>query len=65
MFHSFSAGTVFIRQDLTSSDVRFWRIKTVPALKRLTFKATLVTDLVYVERWKETPLPLVYDASRP
>ena len=34
-FESFSAGTVFIRQNLTSVDVRFWRIKTVPALKRL------------------------------
>ena len=32
-FNSFSAGTVFIRQNLTSVDVRFWRIKTVPALK--------------------------------
>ena len=25
----FNAGTVFIRQSLTSTDVRFWRIKTV------------------------------------
>ena len=32
-FNSFSAGTVFIRQNLTSADVRFWRIKTSPALK--------------------------------
>ena len=31
--NSFSAGTVFIRQNLTSTDVRFWRIKRVPALK--------------------------------
>ena len=31
----FSTGTVFIRQNLTSTDVRFWRIKTVPALKKL------------------------------
>ena len=31
----FSAGTVFIRQNLTSADVRFWRIKTVSALKEL------------------------------
>ena len=31
----FSAGTVFIRQNLTSADVRFWRIMTVPALKGL------------------------------
>ena len=34
-FNSFSAGTVFIRQNLTSTDVRFWCIKTVPALKGL------------------------------
>ena len=27
--NSFSAGIVFIRQNLTSVDVRFWRIKTV------------------------------------
>ena len=34
-FFCFSAGIVFIRQNLTSSDVRFWRINTVPALKGL------------------------------
>ena len=34
-FHFFSAETVFIRQNLTSTDVRFWHIKTVPALKGL------------------------------
>ena len=28
----FSAGTVFIRQNLTSVDVRFWRINTIPTL---------------------------------
>ena len=33
--NSFSVGTVFIRQNLTSVDVRFWRIKTVAALKEL------------------------------
>ena len=31
--NSFSAGTVFRRNNLTSTDVRFWRLKTVPALK--------------------------------
>ena len=31
----FSAGTVIRRQNLTSVDVRFWRLKTVPALKEL------------------------------
>ena len=34
-FHSFSAGSVFIRQHLTSTDVRCWRKKTVPSLKGL------------------------------
>ena len=33
--NSFSAGTVFRRQNLTSKDVRFWRIKTVSTLKGL------------------------------
>ena len=32
----FSAGTVFRRQNLTSVDVRFWRLKTIPALKEWT-----------------------------
>ena len=35
--NSFSAGTVFISQNLTSVDVRFWRIKTIPALKELKY----------------------------
>ena len=30
----FSAGLVFIRQNLTSVDVRFWRIETIPALNK-------------------------------
>ena len=33
IFYSFSAGTDFRRQNLTSIDVRFWRLKSVPALK--------------------------------
>ena len=33
----FSAGTVFIRQNLTSVDVRLWRVKTVPALTELKY----------------------------
>ena len=32
---------VFIRQNLTSTDVRFWRIKTVPALKELRSRVGL------------------------
>ena len=31
--NSFSAGTVFRRQNLTSKGVRFWRLKSIPALK--------------------------------
>ena len=31
----FSAGTDFRRQNLTSIDVRFWRLKSIPALKEL------------------------------
>ena len=34
-FPCFSAVTFFRRQNLTSIDVRFWRLKTVPALKGL------------------------------
>ena len=32
----FSAGIDFRRHNLTSTDVRFWRIKTLPALKGYT-----------------------------
>ena len=35
MFYSSSAGIDFKRQNMTSIDVRFWRLKTVPALKGL------------------------------
>ena len=30
--YSFSAGVDFRRQNLTSADVRFWRLKSIPAL---------------------------------
>ena len=33
IFHSFGAGIDFRRQNLTSTDVIFWRLKSVPALK--------------------------------
>ena len=32
-FNPFRAGTVFSRRNPTSVDVRFWRLKTVPALE--------------------------------
>ena len=38
-FNSSSVGTVFWRQNLTSIDVRFWRLKTVPALKQLPYNS--------------------------
>ena len=34
-FNSLSVGIFLIRHNLTSTDVRLWRIKTVPALKGL------------------------------
>ena len=37
LFNPFSAGTIFIRQDLTSVDARLCRIKMVPALKELKY----------------------------
>ena len=37
MLSPYSVGSVFIRQNLTSVDVRFWRIKTFPALKELKY----------------------------
>ena len=33
MLNPFNAGTVFRRQNVTSIDVRFWRLKSIPALK--------------------------------
>ena len=33
----YSVGTVFIRQNLTSVDVRFWCIKTISPLKELKY----------------------------
>ena len=36
-FNSCSAGIAFSRQNLTSTDVRFWRLKSIPALWGLNF----------------------------
>ena len=33
-FYSYSAGINFRRQNLTTTDVRFWRLKSVPALEK-------------------------------
>ena len=31
-FNPYSAGIEFSRQNLTTTDVRFWRLKSIPAL---------------------------------
>ena len=38
VYNSFSAGIDFRRQNLTSTDVRFWRLKSIPALKGLSYR---------------------------
>ena len=34
-FYSYSAGIDFSRQNLTSTDVRFWLLKSIPALYKV------------------------------
>ena len=41
IFYSFSAGIDFTRQNLTSLDVRFWRLKSYPRTKRANIVGTL------------------------
>ena len=43
-FYSYSAGIDFSRQNLTSTDVRFWRLKLIPALQGLS--ASTVMDKI-------------------
>ena len=45
---SFSAGIEFIRENLRSTDVRFWLIKEVPALRELTYFGTFILRTWYV-----------------
>ena len=42
-FYSYSADIDFSRQNLTSVDVRFWRLKSIPALKELTTGADYIS----------------------
>ena len=49
--NSFSAGTDFMRQNLTSTDVRFWRIKTLPALKELKIISSYTGDKTVWIKW--------------
>ena len=37
IINPFSAGINFRRQNLTSVDVRFWRLKSIPAPKEYTY----------------------------
>ena len=50
-FNFFSAVIVFMSQNLTSTDVRFWRIKTVPALKGLTLDLLNYLFLYYLTQF--------------
>ena len=40
VINPFSVGTVFRRQNLTSTDIRFWRLKMVPTMKELQWAKT-------------------------
>ena len=44
--NSFSAGTVFRRHNLTSVDVRFWRLKTVSRPERVTITKKYTSDIL-------------------
>ena len=57
-FNSFGARTVFIRQNLTSTDVKFWRIKTTPALKGSIILIESQTAVPVI------PLPANHEKSR-
>ena len=50
IFNPLSAGTVFRRQNMTSVDVRFWRLKTVPHCKNVNI-ANGNRPLKYVFKW--------------
>ena len=43
-FNSFSAETDYRSQNLTSTYVRFWRIKPVPALEGLTLLTSILDE---------------------
>ena len=49
-FISFSAGADFRRQNLTSTDVKFWRLKSIPALKGLITSGVYDTYFQYPAR---------------
>ena len=50
-----STGTVFIRQNMTSTDVKFWCSKTVPALKELNYLWWSYTHKIGIEMKRKEP----------
>ena len=40
-FYSYSAGIDFSRQNVMSTDVRFWRLKSIPALQGLNIRVNV------------------------
>ena len=44
---TFSSGTVFRRQNLTSKDVRYRRLKTIPALKKIKINYKCRISITY------------------
>ena len=52
IFYSFSVWPVFIHQNLMSTDIRLWRIKTVPALKGLKYMLTQCRTTKALEKIK-------------
>ena len=50
IFTSFSVGTAFSRHNLASIDVRFWCLKTVPAMKGFTEMIVTARHIQYVSQ---------------
>ena len=63
-FYSYSAEIDFSRQNLTSTDVRSWRLKLIPALSGLRFahfwsQVKQIWIIEVVDRSSETQLQVV------
>ena len=58
IFHFFQCGVAFRRGNLMSTDVRFWCLKTFPALKELNGYYWLY---IHYSRWKaSTQMPMLF-----
>ena len=63
--NSFSADTVFIRRNLTSRDVRFWRINRVLALSGLRLLVLYNCSVIIINRDRDGVITvLLYKAKR-